>query len=149
MDSDVPHRPREAGAQATTALLSGASGAMLANRQLVVSLAQSGTLRALAATGPTRMETLPCGATLKATGVSGVDITTWFGLRAPQGAPAAALERLNAAPRQALAGPGMKRQLEAHGDGAVGSSVADPTACVRAKHSHRVGFVQSASITLA
>jgi len=143
---DVLHVPYKGGPQATTALLSGESGYMLANPQLVLSFVQSGKLRALAVTGPARIESLPGVPTLKEAGVGGVDITTWFGLWAPKGTPAAVVERLNAAARKALATAEMKRQLEAQGDGPVGSSVADFTAFVRAEHKHWVAFVQTAGI---
>jgi tripartite-type tricarboxylate transporter receptor subunit TctC len=143
---DVLHVPYKGGPQATTALLSGESGYMLANPQLVLSFVQGGKMRALAVTGPTRLAALPGVPTLKESGVSGVDITTWFALWAPKGTPAAVIERLNAAARKALATAEMKRQLDAQGDSPVGSSVADFTAFVRAEHNYWVGFVQSAGI---
>lgn len=143
---EVMHVPYKGGPQATAAMLSGESGFMLANPQLVMAMAQSGKLRALAVTGPVRIDALPGVPTLKEAGVNGVEITTWFALWAPKGTPAAVVERLNASARKALATPEMKRQLEAQGDGPVGSSVADFTAFVRAEHKYWVSFVQSAGI---
>ncbi|MBL8334484.1 MAG: tripartite tricarboxylate transporter substrate binding protein [Rubrivivax sp.] len=143
---DVLHVPYKGGPQATTALLSGESGYMLANPQLVIAMAQSGKLRALAVTGASRLESLPGVPTLREAGINGVDITTWFGLWAPKGTPAAVVERLNAAARTALATAEMKRQLEAQGDSPVGSSAADFTAFVRAEHRRWVAFVQSSGI---
>jgi tripartite-type tricarboxylate transporter receptor subunit TctC len=75
-------------------------------------------------------------------------VTTWFGLWAPKGTPTAVIDRLNASARKALATAEVKRQLEAQGDGPVGSSVADFSAFVRAEHKHWVSFVQSAGIKL-
>jgi tripartite-type tricarboxylate transporter receptor subunit TctC len=92
------------------------------------------------------MDALPSVPTLKEAGVSGADMTTWFGLWAPKGTPAAAIDRLNASARKALATPEVKRQLEAQGDTPAGSSVADFSAFVRAEHKHWVAFVQSAGI---
>jgi tripartite-type tricarboxylate transporter receptor subunit TctC len=143
---EVMHVPYKGGPQATAAMLSGESGYMLANPQLVMAMVQSGKLRALAVTGPVRIDALPGVPTLKEAGVNGVEITTWFALWAPKGTPAAVVERLNASARKALATPEMKRQLEAQGDGPVGSSVADFTAFVRAEHKYWVSFVQSAGI---
>jgi tripartite-type tricarboxylate transporter receptor subunit TctC len=143
---DVLHVPYKGGPQATTALLAGESGYMVANPQLVLGMVRAGKLRGLAVTGPARLEALPGVPTLKEAGVSGVDITTWFGLWAPKGTPSAVIERLNASARKALASPEMKRQLEAQGDLPVGSSVADFTAFTRAEHKYWVGFVQAAGI---
>ncbi len=143
---DVMHVPYKGGPQATSALLSGEAGFMLANPQLMLPMVQAGKLRALAVTGAARIDALPGVPTLKEAGVAGVDITTWFALWAPKGTPAAVVERLNAAARKALASPEMKRQLEAQGDGPVGSSVADFGAFVRAEHRYWVSFVQSAGI---
>lgn len=143
---DVLHVPYKGGPQAINALLSGESGYMLANPQLVIAMVQAGKLRALAVTGPTRIEALPGVPTLKEAGVGGVDVTTWFALWAPKGTPPAVIERLNASARKALASAEMKRQLDAQGDGPVGSSVADFTAFVRNEHKYWVSFVQSAGI---
>jgi tripartite-type tricarboxylate transporter receptor subunit TctC len=143
---DVLHVPYKGGPQAITAMLSGESGYMLANPQLVMPMVQVGKLRALAVTGAVRIESLPGVPTLKEAGVPGVDVTTWFALWAPNGTPPAAIERLNTSARKALGTPEMKRQLDAQGDSPVGSSVADFTAFVRAEHAHWVTFVQSAGI---
>jgi tripartite-type tricarboxylate transporter receptor subunit TctC len=142
----VQHVPYKGGPQAITALLAGEVSYMLANPQLVMAQIQAGKLRALAVTGATRMDALPSVPTLKEAGVSGADMTTWFGLWAPKGTPAAAIDRLNASARKALATPEVKRQLEAQGDTPAGSSVADFSAFVRAEHKHWVAFVQSAGI---
>jgi len=143
---DVLHVPYKGGPQATTALLAGEASYMLANPQLVMSFIQAGKLRALAVTGPSRIEALPGVPTLKEAGVAGVDVTTWFGLWAPKGTPPAVIDRLNASARKALASAEVKRQLEAQGDSAVGSSAADFAAFVRAEHKHWVSFVQAAGI---
>lgn len=143
---NVLHVPYKGGPQATTALLSGESAYMLANPQLVLPMVTAGKLRALAVTGPSRIDALPGVPTLKEAGIPGVEITTWFGLWAPKGTPAAVVERLNAAARKALGTAEMKRQLDAQGDSPVGSSVADFTAFARAEHAYWVKFVQSAGI---
>lgn len=143
---DVVHVPYKGGAQATTALLAGEIGYMIANPQLVMSFIQAGRLRALAVTGNTRLDTLPTVPTLKEAGVTGVDMTTWFGLWAPKDTPSAVIERLNASARKALATPEVKRQLAAQGDAPVGSGIAEFSTMVRAEHKYWVSFVQTAGI---
>lgn len=143
---NVVHVPYRGGPQATTALLAGEVGYIIANPQLVMSFVKAGKLRAIAVTGSKRLEALPDVPTLKESGVPGVDITTWFGLWAPKNTPADVVERLNASARKALAAPDVKRQLEAQGDAATGSSAADFANFVRAEHKYWVGFVQSSGI---
>lgn len=143
---DVVHVPYKGGAQATTALLAGEVAYMIANPQLVMAFVQAGKLRALAVTGPSRLEALPAVPTLAEAGVTGVNVTTWFGLWAPKGTPPAVVERLNASARKALAAPEVKRQLQAQGDAPVGTAVADFTAFVQAEHKHWVAFVNAAGI---
>lgn len=143
---DVVHVPYKGGAQATTALLAGEVSYMIANPQLVMSFVQAGRLRALAVTGSSRLEALPDVPTLKEAGVNGVDVTTWFGLWAPKGTPAAVVERLNASARKALAAPEVKRQLLAQGDSPAGTAVANFTVFVQAEHKRWVAFVHAAGI---
>ena len=143
---DVVHVPYKGGAQATTALLAGEVGYILANPQLVMSFIQAGKLRGLAVTGNARLDALPAVPTLKEAGVPGVDVTTWFGLWAPKNTPPAVIDRLNGAARKALSLPEVKRLLEAQGDTPAGTSVADFSTFVRTEHKYWVGFVQAAGI---
>ena len=145
---DVVHVPYRGGAQAGTAMLAGEVGYIIANPQLVVGFIKAEKLRALAVTGANRLDALPNVPTLKEAGVAGVDITTWFGLWAPKGTPAAVVERLNASARKALAVPEVKQKLAAQGDMAVGSASSDFSAFVRSEHKYWVSFVQSAGIKI-
>lgn len=145
---DVVHVPYRGGAQAGAAMLAGEVGYIVANPQLVMSFIKAGKLRALAVTGTKRLAALADVQTLNEAGVSGVDVTTWFGLWAPKNTPADVVERLNASARKALAAPEVKRQLEAQGDMAVGTAAADFSAFVRAEHTYWVSFVQAAGIKI-
>lgn len=145
---NVVHVPYRGGAQAGTAMLAGEVGYIIANPQLVMSFIKAEKLRPLAVTGTKRLASLPNVPTLQESGVSGVDITTWFGLWAPKGTPASVVERLNASARKALATPEVKRQFEAQGDEAVGSASTDFSAFVRSEHKYWVSFVQAAGIKI-
>jgi tripartite-type tricarboxylate transporter receptor subunit TctC len=145
---NVVHVPYKGGAQASAAMLAGEVGFIVANPQLVMSFVKADKLRALAVTGTKRLDALPNVPTLKESGVSGVDITTWFGLWAPKATPARVVERLNASARKALAAPEVRRQLETQGDLAVGSAVSDFAAFVRTEHKYWVSFVQAAGIKI-
>jgi len=145
---NVVHVPYRGGAQASTAMLAGDVGYIIANPQLVVSFVKADKLRAIAVTGKSRLAALPDVPTLSEAGVPGVDITTWFGLWAPKNTPAEVVERLNASARKALASPDVIRQLESQGDMAVGSTSKDFSNFVQAEHKYWVSFVQSAGIKI-
>ncbi len=57
----------------------------------------AGKLRAIAMTGAKRSALLPGVPTINESGVMGYEASTWYGILAPAGTPAAALERLEAA----------------------------------------------------
>ncbi len=145
---EVLHVPYKGGPQAITALLSGEANYIIANPQLVMPHIRSAKLKALAVTGDARMDALPDVPTLKEAGVLGVNVSTWFGLWAPKGTPAATIERLNASARKALNSTEVKRKLQAQGDSPVGSTASDFSAFVQAEHKYWVNFVQSAGIKL-
>ena len=80
---DVVHVPYKGGGEAKTALMTGESAFTITNVQLVLPQIQAGKLRALATTGARRVAVLPDVPTLAEEGIKGVEITTWFGLFAP------------------------------------------------------------------
>jgi 2-methylaconitate cis-trans-isomerase PrpF/tripartite-type tricarboxylate transporter receptor subunit TctC len=76
---------------------------------------RAGQLRALAVAGPKRLDALPGVPTLAELGVAGVDVGQWYGLFAPAGTPAAAIDRLNRALNEVLADPEVVARFESHG----------------------------------
>ena len=76
---------------------------------------RAGQLRALAVAGPKRLEDFPGVPTLAELGVPGVDVVQWYGLFAPAGTPAAAIDRLNRALNEVLADPEVVERFERHG----------------------------------
>ena len=69
-----------------------------------------GRLRALAVAGSDRLPSLPDVPTLAEVGVTGVEVTQWYGLFAPAGTPQDLIVQLNAALKEVLAG----REVLAH-----------------------------------
>lgn len=76
---------------------------------------RAGQLRALAVAGPKRLKALPSVPTLAEMGVAGVDVVQWYGLFAPAGTPAAAIDRLNKALNDVLVDPEVVERFESHG----------------------------------
>ena len=71
---------------------------------------QDGKLRALAVTTAAPSDVLPSVPTVAAT-VPGYEVTTWFGIGAPKGTPAAIVERLNRENNAGLNDPKIKARL--------------------------------------
>ena len=72
---------------------------------------QAQALRLLAVTGAQRFSGLPEVATVKEQGVAQYEVDSWNALAAPAGTPPQALDRLNAAARDALAQPAVQSAL--------------------------------------
>ena len=88
----------------------------------VINHARSGRLRALAVTTARRSAAAPDIPTMQEAGVKGYDMSQWYGLLAPAGTPAAAVERLNSEVAKALKHPESRTRLQAEGAEPVGST---------------------------
>jgi tripartite-type tricarboxylate transporter receptor subunit TctC len=96
------HIPYKGNGPAAIAVMSGESTMMFGTGPSVVPHAHSGKLRMLATTGPKRsLENLPAMNEL----LPGYDVTQWYGLLLPAGAPKEIVERLNKEIARALANP--------------------------------------------
>jgi len=93
---NLVHVPYRGAAFATTSALSGETIFMFENIVTVLPLARAGKLRALAVTTVKRSRAADDIPTLAESGVPGYDANAWFGVFAPTGTPAAAINRLHA-----------------------------------------------------
>ena len=84
---------------------------------------KEGRLRALAVTGKKRIQSLPELRTLEESGLPGLVVTTWQGVFAPAGTPAAVLERVNAEFVKAVHSPELKPKIEQQDMDPTGLSV--------------------------
>lgn len=107
------HVPYRGAAQAQTDLIGGQVDVMLTSAGAKDQV-DAGRLVALAVSSEQRLPGLPQVPTLREAGVDAV-YSSWLGFAAPAGLPAAALERLNAAFRQALETPEVREKLMADG----------------------------------
>lgn len=93
---------------------------------------RSGRLRALAVSTPARLPAFPDVPTAAEAGLPGYQLTTWYGVFAPAGTPAAIVNRLHAELVKAMQTPETKARLEAVGaDGTVSRSPEEFAALVR------------------
>ena len=96
------HIPYKGNGPAAVAVMSGECTMMFGTGPSVVPHAHSGKLRMLATTGPKRsLENLPAMNEL----LPGYDVTQWYGLLLPAGAPKEIVDRLNREIARAIANP--------------------------------------------
>lgn len=116
------HVPYSGAAPAVTATAGGqvqvASVAMPAAVQLV----KSGKLQGLAVTSAKRASALPDVPTIAEAGYAGFEDSTWVGLWAPAGTPAAVTAKLNAAVAKLLAEPDVREKIHTLGFETMGGS---------------------------
>lgn len=96
-------------------VLGGTVPMILGNLPALLPHIQSGKLRPLAVTDPTRASALPEVPTLAEAGVPGVAVTSWYGVLAPRQTPAPVLAQLARDITQIFNAPATKTQLEKQG----------------------------------
>jgi tripartite-type tricarboxylate transporter receptor subunit TctC len=128
---DLQHVPYKGTAAAVTDVIGGQIAATFANALTAKPQVDAGRVRALAITGPRRIEALPGVPPVAEAGVPGYEAMQWYGLLAPAGTPAAIVERLNAEALKALRSPEMKERLAADGAEPLGGSPAEFAALIR------------------
>src|SRR5881394_4013276 len=92
---DVTHVPYRGTAAAVTDVMSGQIQLAFATALTAKPQVDAGRVRALAVSGPRRVEAMP-GVPPVGEAVPGYEAMQWYGLLAPAGVPAAILQRLNA-----------------------------------------------------
>ena len=128
---DLQHVPYKGTAAAVTDVIGGQIAATFANALTAKPQVDAGRVRALAITGPRRIDALPAVPPVAEAGVPGYEAMQWYGLLAPAGTPAAVIERLNAEALKALRSAEMKERLAADGAEPLGGSPAEFAALIR------------------
>jgi len=113
----LTHIPYKGAGPALTDVIGGQVDLMFATAAAVGSLVESGKLRALAVTTPTRSTTpllakLP---TVAESGVPGYSAGSWYGYFAPAGTPQGVINKLNVAIKKAAQTPAFKSRVESEG----------------------------------
>ncbi len=125
----MQHVPYRGSAPMLTDLLAGQVQVAFDNLQPSLPHIKAGKLRALAVTTTTRAANLPDVPTVADT-VPGYEASTWNGVCAPKGTPAAIVERLNKEINAGLADPTFKARLAEMGAWPIPGSPADATKLV-------------------
>lgn len=140
------HVPFRGDAASTTALLGNQVPFTIAPATAVEANIRAGKLRALAVTGTSRWLGMPEVPTVAEEGVAGYDVRSWAGWMVPAKTPAAVVQRLNEATRQALLSPQVRAQLRQMGGEAQASSPKEMTQMVEQELKKWTQVVKDAGI---
>jgi tripartite-type tricarboxylate transporter receptor subunit TctC len=142
------HVPYRGDSQAITALLGGEVPMIVGTPVLLAPQIQSGAVRGLAMTSPTRSALLPDIPTADEAGVRGYDVRTWAGLLAPKGTPPDIVATINAAVQDLIKAPDVKTRVEtAVGGEARGSTPDEMKALVSSEIAKWKAVVERAKIS--
>jgi len=122
---DLQHVPYKGTAAAVMDIIGGQIEVAFATALTAKPLIDAGRLRALAVSGPRRVEALPGVPPVAEAGVPGYEAMQWYGLLAPAGTPSAIIERVHAEAMVALRSPEMKARLAADGAEPAGTTPAE------------------------
>jgi tripartite-type tricarboxylate transporter receptor subunit TctC len=103
-------------------------------------------VKALAMTGEKRFAALPDVPTVIESGVAGYSVASWNGLAAPKGTPAAVIDKLNKAAREAIAMPAVQKKLEDLGVRAQAGTPEQLTALLTGEIKHWGDVIRAAKI---
>ena len=145
---DLQHVPYRGTAAAVTDVIGGQIAVMFANALTAKPHVDSGRVRALAVSGPSRIEAFPTVPTVAEAGVRGYEAMQWYGMVAPAGTPPPIIARLHAEAAKALQSDEMKEKLALDGAQPVGSSSAEFAALIRRELEKWTRVVRAAGIEL-
>jgi tripartite-type tricarboxylate transporter receptor subunit TctC len=119
------HVPYKGAGPAVNALLAGEIQVMFAPIVAVLPQVKAGRLRALGVTSAKRSAAAPDLPTLAETGLTGYEISSWFGLFVPASTPAAVVDKLFKETNRVLKSPDVIERFAKEGAEPVGSTPAD------------------------
>ena len=121
---DIVHVPYKGGAPAVLDVMSGQIHTVITTTITAGPHIKGGRLRAIAVTGPQRVEVYPELPTVSESGLPGYELTNSYGFFAPAGTAKAIIDKVNAAVIQVMHAPETRKVLA--GDGAEAAPPATP-----------------------
>jgi tripartite-type tricarboxylate transporter receptor subunit TctC len=110
------------GPEFVIAVMSGQATGMFANPPAVMPQIKAGTLRALAVAGAKRLPQLPDVPTTVEAGLSGLDVSSWFGTVVPAKTPRQVVTQLSTQIAKAMREPDVQQRLVDLGVRSIGST---------------------------
>jgi tripartite-type tricarboxylate transporter receptor subunit TctC len=112
---EMLHVPFKGTGPALQAVVGGQVNLMFAGVSAAMPHVSSGRLRALGVSSAQRLKVIPDIPTIAESGVPGYELTSWLGVSAPAGTPAAIVDKLNAEIRNVVQSPKFSARLEQDG----------------------------------
>lgn len=145
---DILHVPYKGGGPALADLLPGRVDMMFCNLPLCLPHIESGKLKALGVTSAQPSPLLPKVKPVGDQGLSGFEVTGWFGLFAPAKVDPAIIAKLNKALTQSLEKETVKQQLLAQGAEPDASTPEQFNQFVKAEYEKWADVIKKANITV-
>jgi tripartite-type tricarboxylate transporter receptor subunit TctC len=139
---EMLHVPYKGSAPALTDLIGGQVQLMFDSLPSAMPHLKAGTLRPLAVTTPKRSAALPEVPTIDESGYPGFAISTWYGVWAPAGTPAAVVQRLSREIAAIVRQPEVRQQFLGLGAEPVGNTPEEFAAFTKAELSKWAGIVK-------
>ena len=112
---NLVHVPYKGTGQSLQDLLGGQVQVAFDTTAAVITYVKAGRLRPIAVTTAKRIASLPDVPTVAESGVPGYEVTTWYGLFAPAGTPAAVVRKIFAETARIVRLPDVKERLDSMG----------------------------------
>ena len=144
---DIAHIPYKGDTPAFVDLLAGQVDMMITVVQSTLVHIESGKLRPLAVTGLKRTASLPKVPTMQEAGLTGYELTSWFGVMGPPGMPRDVVDRLNAAVVKAVAIRDLQEKFVAGGSEPESSTPEQFAQLIRDDVAKFARIVKAAGIT--
>lgn len=145
--TDLLHVPYKGTAPALNDVMGGTVPLMFSNLPATLPHIRSGKLVALGITDNVRDPVAPEIPTLAEQGITGVAVTSWYGLLAPAGTPPEVVAQLLKDVNDALAQPNVREMLKAQGLSPVGMKSADFAAYMKAETATWARIIKARNIS--
>ncbi len=139
----LSHIPYKGSNPALMDALAGNVDLLLSSVPSAMAQIKSGKLRALAVTSAKRSTSLPDVPTVAESGFKDFDVSTWYGVFAPAGTPAAVVTTLNSEINKLLATPDMKAAIQAQGAEAQAMTPAQLSTLLKNDYTQWKGIVEA------
>jgi tripartite-type tricarboxylate transporter receptor subunit TctC len=143
---DLVHVPYKGAAAALNDLLGGHIDMAFSDPLVTTPQVKAGRVRALAVSGPQRLESAPDIPTVAEAGVPGFSVVGWLGIVVPAGTPRDRIALLNAEANKALANPDVRKRLIDNGAAITPGTPEDFDKLVRSEHARWKKVVTEAKL---
>jgi len=144
--ADMTHIPFKGMGAAYTDMLAGRIQASFPSIISVLPHLKTGKLRAIAVSSRQRAASLPDIPSVQETGVPDFDVSNWYGLFAPVGAPRAVIDRVHREVTAILKTAEMQKRMAADGSDGVGNTPAEFAAHVKAESARWTEVIRKSNI---